>query len=48
MWIAGLSCIAGFALTWSLLPEPKGLDLEEASRDKTFERRSQQPSPASA
>ena len=48
MWIAGLSCIVGFALTWSLLPEPKGLDLEEASRDKTFERRSQQPSPASA
>jgi MFS transporter, PHS family, inorganic phosphate transporter len=42
MWVAGLSCIVGFALTWSLLPEPKGLGLEEASRDKTFERRSQQ------
>ena len=38
MWIAGVSCIVGFALTWVLLPEPKGLDLEEASRDKSFER----------
>ncbi len=37
MWVAGASCIAGFALTWALLPEPNGLDLEEASRDKTFE-----------
>ncbi len=47
MWIAGLSSIVGFALTWALLPEPKGLDLEEASRDKTFERR-QQLQPVSA
>ena len=38
MWIAGLSCLVGFALTWSLLPEPNGLDLEEASRDRAFDR----------
>ena len=36
MWVAGACCIAGFALTWLLLPEPNGLDLEEASRDRTF------------
>jgi MFS transporter, PHS family, inorganic phosphate transporter len=36
MWIAGASCIVGFAITWSLLPEPKGLELEEASRDTAF------------
>jgi MFS family permease len=38
MWIAGASCIVGLAITWSLLPEPNGLDLEEASRDKSFDR----------
>jgi MFS family permease len=36
MWIAGISSLIGFGLTWSLLPEPKGLDLEEASRDRAF------------
>ncbi|MGD0471753.1 MAG: MFS transporter, partial [Candidatus Velthaea sp.] len=36
MWVAGVCCIAGFALTWTLLPEPNGLGLEEASRDRTF------------
>jgi PHS family inorganic phosphate transporter-like MFS transporter len=36
MWVAGICCIGGFALTWALLPEPNGLDLEEASRDHTF------------
>ncbi len=36
MWIAGASCIIGFVLTWSLLPEPKGLGLEEASHDTAF------------
>jgi PHS family inorganic phosphate transporter-like MFS transporter len=36
MWVAGVCCIAGFAVTWALLPEPNGLDLEEASRDSTF------------
>jgi MFS family permease len=36
MWVAGISCIAGFALTWALLPEPNGLDLEEASRDRSY------------
>ena len=30
MWIAGASCVAGFAITWTLLPEPNGLALEEA------------------
>jgi MFS transporter, PHS family, inorganic phosphate transporter len=44
MWIAGASCIVGFAVTWSLLPEPNGLDLEEASRDTAF---APQPSAAS-
>jgi PHS family inorganic phosphate transporter-like MFS transporter len=39
MWIAGASCVVGLAITWSLLPEPNGLDLEEASRDKSFERK---------
>jgi PHS family inorganic phosphate transporter-like MFS transporter len=38
MWIAGASCIVGLAITWSLLPEPKGLELEEASRDRSFDR----------
>ena len=37
MWVASLSCVVGFALTWALLPEPKGLSLEEASRDRMFE-----------
>lgn len=36
MWLAAASCIAGFAVTWVLLPEPKGLDLEEASHDAAF------------
>lgn len=36
MWVAGTCCIVGFALTWALLPEPNGLDLEEASRDRSF------------
>jgi MFS transporter, PHS family, inorganic phosphate transporter len=36
MWVAGASCIAGLAVTWALVPEPNGLDLEEASRDTTF------------
>lgn len=38
MWIAGASCIVGLAITWSLLPEPKGLELEEASHDRSFDR----------
>ncbi|HEX3369323.1 MAG TPA: MFS transporter [Candidatus Cybelea sp.] len=36
MWVAGLTCVAGLAVTWVLLPEPNGLALEEASRDNTF------------
>jgi MFS family permease len=36
MWIAGISCVIGLGLTWALLPEPKGLELEEASRDRAF------------
>ena len=36
MWVAGICCIAGLAVTWALLPEPNGLDLEEASRDHAF------------
>jgi len=40
MWIAGLSSIVGLGVTWFLLPEPKGLDLEEASRDKALGQRS--------
>ena len=36
MWVAGICSIVGLALTWTLLPEPKGLDLEEASRDHAF------------
>jgi PHS family inorganic phosphate transporter-like MFS transporter len=36
MWVAGGCCIIGFVLTWRLLPEPNGLDLEEASRDHSF------------
>jgi MFS family permease len=36
MWVAGICCIGGFAVTWLLLPEPNGLDLEEASRDRGF------------
>ena len=36
MWVAGICCIGGLAVTWALLPEPNGLDLEEASRDHGF------------
>ena len=36
MWVAGICCIGGLAVTWALLPEPNGLDLEEASRDSSF------------
>jgi PHS family inorganic phosphate transporter-like MFS transporter len=36
MWVAGICCIGGLAVTWALLPEPNGLDLEEASRDHAF------------
>lgn len=36
MWIAGISSIIGLVVTWALLPEPNGLNLEEASRDKSF------------
>jgi PHS family inorganic phosphate transporter-like MFS transporter len=36
MWVAALCCIGGFVLTLALLPEPNGLDLEEASRDHSF------------
>ncbi len=33
MWVAGCCCVVGLILTWRLLPEPNGLDLEEASRE---------------
>jgi MFS transporter, PHS family, inorganic phosphate transporter len=36
MWVAGISSIVGLAITWALLPEPNGLDLEEASHDTSF------------
>ncbi len=36
MWVAGICCIGGLIVTWALLPEPNGLDLEEASRDQSF------------
>ena len=36
MWVAAVSSIAGFGLTWALLPEPNGLALEEASRETAF------------
>jgi MFS family permease len=36
MWVAGASCIVGFGITWALLPEPNGLELEEASHDTSF------------
>ncbi|MBV8171647.1 MAG: MFS transporter, partial [Candidatus Eremiobacteraeota bacterium] len=39
MWIAGISSLVGLAVTWALLPEPNGLELEEASRDKSFANR---------
>lgn len=37
MWIATIASLAGLAVTWALLPEPNGLALEEASREKGFE-----------
>jgi MFS transporter, PHS family, inorganic phosphate transporter len=43
MWIAGICCVGGALLTWRLLPEPNGLDLEEASRDQTFAQLKPQP-----
>ena len=36
MWVAGICCVAGAIVTAVLLPEPNGLDLEEASRDHAF------------
>jgi hypothetical protein len=36
MWVAGISSLIGLGFTWALLPEPKGLELEEASRDQAF------------
>jgi MFS family permease len=50
MWVAGACSLVGLGLTWSLLPEPKGLDLEEASRDRAFGDAKQQPAmrPATA
>jgi PHS family inorganic phosphate transporter-like MFS transporter len=43
MWVAGLCCLGGLAVTWFLLPEPNGLDLEEASRDTSFGGAAPQP-----
>jgi MFS family permease len=37
MWVAGAASIIGLVLTVTLLPEPNGMDLEAASRDKSFE-----------
>jgi len=36
MWVAGIASIGGLAITWWLLPEPNGLDLEQASRETAF------------
>jgi PHS family inorganic phosphate transporter-like MFS transporter len=36
MWVAGGACIVGLVITWVTLPEPNGMSLEDASRDKTF------------
>jgi len=36
MWVAGVTCLVGLGITSFLLPEPSGLSLEDASRDKTF------------
>ncbi len=36
MWVAGAAAAIGFVLTFWLLPEPSGLDLEDASRDRAF------------
>jgi PHS family inorganic phosphate transporter-like MFS transporter len=43
MWVAGICCLGGLAVTWALLPEPNGLDLEEASRDSGFSRGEKSP-----
>ena len=36
MWVAGVSCVIGFAITLRFLPEPNGQTLETASRDDAF------------
>jgi MFS family permease len=36
MWVAGAASLIGLAITWRYLPEPNGLELEDASRDSTF------------
>ena len=36
MWVAAAASLVGLFVTVALLPEPKGLDLEEASRDTSF------------
>jgi hypothetical protein len=46
MWVAGISCVIGLGLTWVLLPEPKGVELEEASRDRAFSGGEPSPRPA--
>jgi PHS family inorganic phosphate transporter-like MFS transporter len=50
MWVAAACSIAGAVITWRVLPEPNGLDLEAASRDRAFTPgaapRSARPAPA--
>ena len=36
MWVAAVASAVGLVITWRILPEPNGKDLEDASRDKTF------------
>ena len=36
MWIAAISSVIGLVITWRVLPEPNGKDLESASRDESF------------
>jgi PHS family inorganic phosphate transporter-like MFS transporter len=46
MWVAGACCVIGAGVTWTLLPEPNGLDLEEASRETPAPAGRMQPMPS--
>jgi MFS family permease len=48
MWVAAVCSVLGLVITWRVLPEPNGLDLEESSRDRSFGSSDGAPRPVAA
>jgi nitrate/nitrite transporter NarK len=48
MWVAATCSVIGAVVTWRVLPEPNGLDLETASRDRAFAPAAVRPAPQGA